>query len=324
MNRAIGVLFVAFVLAAMAYSSSERGLPPMPPTRTLIGHLQMLDVAENAAGRLVAVGERGGIFVSDDRGTSWRGASTPSTATLTAVRFIDGQRALAVGHDAVILRSEDGGDSWQLVQSAPEAEEPLLGLWVDASGKGFAVGAYGRFLVTADGGSNWEARELEANEEALHLNAVLGLGDERFLIAGEAGTLLRSDDGGETWQALQSPYAGSFFSALPLADGGALVFGMRGHVFRTEDGGDSWAGIDTGVQSSLFGGRVLADGRLVLVGQSGVVLVSTDQGRSFVQFDGPDRRVRAAVAEIGGAEILLVGEEGVERMALPSAPGEKS
>ena len=324
MNRAIGVLFVAFVLAAMAYSSSERSLPPMPPPQTLIGHLQMMDVAESAAGRLVAVGERGGIFVSDDRGANWSAVTSPSAATLTAVRFIDGQRVLAVGHDAVILRSEDRGENWQLVQSEPEAEEPLLGLWVDASGKGFAVGAYGRFLATADGGLSWEARALDANEEALHLNAVLGLGGERFLIAGEAGTLLRSDDGGETWQALESPYAGSFFDAIALPDASTLVFGMRGHVFRTEDGGDSWTEIDTGVQSSLFGGRILADGRLVLVGQSGVVLVSADQGRSFARFDGPDRLVRAAVAEIGGGEILLVGEEGVGRMALPLVTGEKS
>ncbi len=324
MNRAIGVLFVAFVLAAMAYSATGRSVPSMSPTQTLIGHLQMLDVAENAAGRLVAVGERGAIFVSDDRGASWRAAATPSTATLTAVRFIDGERVLAVGHDAVILRSVDGGERWQQMHAEPEAEAPLLGLWVDAAGQGFAVGAYGRFLATADGGLNWEARVLDANPEALHLNAVLGLGEGRFLIAGEAGTLLRSGDGGQTWQALASPYAGSFFDALALPGGGALVFGMRGHLFRSEDGGQRWVEIDTGVQSSLFGGRVLADGRLVLVGQSGVVLVSADQGRSFVRLDDPDRRVRAAVAEIGGGEILLVGEEGVERMALPMLSGERS
>lgn len=321
MTRAIGALFVALVLAATAYSFSERSVPPMPPTRTLIDHLQMLDVAELASGRLVAVGERGGIFLSDDRGASWRAATTPSSATLTAVRAIDGRRVLAVGHDAAILRSEDGGENWQLVQSDPDAEEPLLGLWVDASGKGFAVGAYGRFLSTTDGGASWAARELEANQDALHLNAVIGLGGERFLIAGEAGTLLRSDDGGETWQALASPYAGSFFGALALPDGAALVFGMRGHIFRGEDGGTRWVEVATGVQYSLFGGRVLSDGRLVLVGQSGAVLVSADQGRSFARLDGPDRLVRAAVAEIGRDAILLVGEQGVERMALPTAAG---
>jgi len=325
MKRAIGNLFVVVVLAAVAFAFSERSDPPMPATQTRIDHLQMLDLAVRDDGRLIAVGERGHIFVSDDHGGAWRAVASPAGATLVAVRFVDAQRVVAVGHDAVIVRSEDGGEHWVKVQSDPEAEEPLLGAWFDADGQGIAVGAYGRLERTADGGASWARHEVEANEDGLHLNAVVRLAGGDLLIAGEAGLLLRSRDDGDSWEALESPYAGSFFGALALADGGALVFGMRGHVFRSDDGGDSWQEVGPGVPSSLFGGRVLADGRVVLAGQAGVVLISEDGAHSFVRVDNDDRRTRAAVAQGEQPDaLLLVGEEGVERLSLVPAAGGRS
>lgn len=324
MYRVIGILFVGFVLAAVASAFSPRSDPPMPPTQVRIDHLQMLDVAAREDGRLIAVGERGHIFVSDDRGTEWRAAVSSNTATLTAVRFVDARHAVAVGHDALILRSDDGGESWTEVQRDAEAEEPLLDVWLDEGGRGFAVGAYGRFEFTVDGGASWERRELEVNEEALHLNAIVRVGEDVFLIAGEAGTLLRSQDGGERWEALASPYSGSYFGALALPGGGVLVYGMRGHVFRSDDDGESWQEVATDVRGSLFGGRVLGDGRAVLVGQNGVVLVSADEGRSFVRVEGVDRRTRAALAGTGADEVVLVGEDGADRLRLPRADGGRS
>lgn len=324
MHRVMGILFVGFVLAAVGFAFSPRSDPPMPPTQVRIGHLQMLDVAAREDGRLVAVGERGHIFISDDRGSDWRAALSPNTATLTAVRFIDARRLVAVGHDALILRSHDGGESWSEVQRDAEAEEPLLSVWLDEGGRGFAVGAYGRFEFSTDGGATWQRRELEANEEALHLNAIVRMDEDVLLIAGEAGTLLRSQDGGERWESLASPYSGSYFGALALPDGGVLVYGMRGHVFRSDDGGETWQELATGVQGSLFGGRALGDGRVVLVGQNGVVLVSEDEGRSFARVEGVDRRTRTALAATGPDDVVLVGEEGVDRLRLPRADGGRS
>ncbi|MFU2487072.1 WD40/YVTN/BNR-like repeat-containing protein [Thauera sp. WH-1] len=324
MHRVIGILFVGFVLAAVAFAFSPRSDPPMPPTQVRIGHLQMLDVAAREDGRLVAVGERGHIFISDDRGSEWRAALSPTAATLTAVRFIDAGRLVAVGHDALILRSDDGGESWSEVRFDAEAEEPLLSVWLGEDGRGFAVGAYGRFEFSTDGGATWERRELEANEEALHLNAIARVDEDVFLIAGEAGTLLRSQDGGESWEALASPYSGSYFGALALPGGGVLVYGMRGHVFRSDDGGETWHEVATEVQGSLFGGRVLGDGRVVLVGQNGAVLVSEDEGRSFARVERVDRRSRAAVADTGADEVVLVGEDGADRLRLPRADGGRS
>jgi photosystem II stability/assembly factor-like uncharacterized protein len=314
MNKAVGFLFALYVLAMAAIAFSERSDPPMPPTEVRIENQLMLD-AVMVEGRIVAVGERGRIFVSDDDGRQWRAAAAQGEATLTAVARVEGDTLVAVGHDAVIQRSSDRGATWVRVHEDGEAEEPLLAVRFADDGRGIAVGAYGRFMDTGDGGLSWVERELNGLD--FHFNAIAAAGDV-LILAGEAGSLLRSEDGGETWEELEPPYEGSFFGALTLADDSVLIFGMRGHVFRSDDGGDSWQELETGSQASLFGGRVLADGRVVLVGQSGALVLSDDEGRSFRSLAGAERLVRAAVVEVAGDEILLIGEEGFERIRLSS------
>lgn len=322
MRKASGILFTLIVIGCMAFAFSPRVDPPAPPSLATIAHFNMLGAQANG-GRVVSVGERGLIFVSDNQGETWREVNAPTAATLTAVTFVDERVVVAVGHDAVIVRSEDRGETWRLIQSSPEDEEPLLGVWFDPSGRGFAVGAYGRFEASEDGGLNWEAREVEPSGEDRHLNALARLAPDTFVIVGESGTLLRSTDGGMQWESVPSPYAGSFFGVLALADGGAIAFGMRGHIIRSDDAGASWQELEHEAQASIFGGGVMRDGRVVLVGQNGVVLVSDYSGRDFVQAQGPDRLTRSAVVAADSG-LLLMGEGGYARLPVEQLPGGRS
>jgi photosystem II stability/assembly factor-like uncharacterized protein len=191
-----------------------------------------------AGDRLVAVGERGTVLLSDDHGASWRQAQVPVQATLTAVSFADARTGWAAGHLGVILRSDDGGATWQkqldgvqaaeLVKQAAQrsgddaamaqaqrlveegADKPFFDLeFIDAQ-RGFAVGAYNLMFATMDGGKNWTALGPRLpNAKNLHLYGVRARG-RTLVIAGEQGLLLRSTDGGASFSALASPYKGSF------------------------------------------------------------------------------------------------------------------
>ena len=292
---------VAVVFAVASYAAS-----PGPGFET---RLLLLD-AETLAQRRIAVGERGFILYSDD-GQAWRAAQTVGESTLTALTR-RGAHLWAVGHDATILKSTDRAASWQRVYYAPAQQRPLLDILFVDDAHGFAIGAYGYFLETLDGGAHWTSRSIAADDR--HHNAIAALGDGTLLIAGEAGTLLRSTDTGKTWQAIASPYAGSWFGILPVGKSSAVIFGLRGKLFRTDDAGTHWTALNTHTAAALMGGRVLPNGTVMVVGHDGVVLVSTDQARSFARYQIPGNAA-LSILLADGDRWWLFGERGVTRAA---------
>jgi photosystem II stability/assembly factor-like uncharacterized protein len=270
-----------------------------------------------AGERLVAVGERGIVLLSDDSGRSWRQVVTPVRVSLTTVTFVGEKKGWAAGHLGVILHTEDGGESWvkqfdgiraaALVLAAaeqraaaepdPEKREDLLfsarRLAADGPDKpfldlcfldertGFVVGAFNLIFRTTDGGVTWTPwQDRVENPMELHFYGIQAVGDMLY-IAGEQGLLLRSSDAGVHFNTLASPYEGSYFGLVTDPAGSVVIFGLRGNVYRSIDGGESWDRVETGIPVSLSAGTRLTGGELVLVSQAGDLLASRDGGRSF-------------------------------------------
>jgi photosystem II stability/assembly factor-like uncharacterized protein len=312
--RSLLVLFVASAFGALAAPPPEALPASGPLSATTMQRLLLVD-AERAGNRIVAVGDRGYIVYSDDNGASWTRAKSPAAPLLTAVTFVDAKQGWAVGHDAVILATADGGETWTLQFSAPAEQRPLLDvLFVDRS-RGFAVGAYGAFYETADGGKSWTARKVIPDDK--HLNAIVAVGESKLMIFGEAGTILSSVDAGRTWTPLASPYKGSLFGALVAQDGAIVAFGLRGRIYRSTDGGRQWNQVDNATTATLMGGTRLAGGALVIAGGMGTVLVSRDNGRSFGAFPTGSTRVFAKALPGTSRALLLFGEAGVREAEFP-------
>jgi len=288
--------------ASGAASESSRMAP-------LAARSLLLD-ATSAGERMVAVGEHGHVLLSDDRGTSWRQVVVPTQSTLTAVVFPTPLDGFAVGHDAVILRTNDGGERWTLQYADPNLESPLLDVWFTTPTHGLAVGAYGLVLETTDGGESWSSRML--SDLDVHHNAIASNASGQLFVGGEAGSLFRSDDGGASWQALALPKAASLFGAIGVGDRGVLVFGLRGRVFRSHDGGASFETVETGTEASLMGGAIDEGGELVLGGITGVVLSGALDADRLTLHRRADRKAVATAAALPGNGVLLLGAFGVE------------
>jgi len=303
--RARWLLALAFFLAGPAAAQAPAPAADAGELRKVTMERLLLTDANRVGNRVIAVGDRGYIVYTDDNGGTWKRSKAPAAPLLTSVDFFDAKRGWAVGHDSVILATEDGGESWTQQFSAPSEQRPLLDVLFLSATQGFAVGAYGAFYDTTDGGKSWNVQKVIADDK--HLNAILKLGDGKLLILGEAGTVLVSADVGKTWTVMPSPYKGSFFGGVTADDGGVVAFGLRGRIYRSSDAGKNWKQIDNGSVATLMGGSRLPAGALVLAGAAGTVLVSRDQGNSFVPLPTGSNRAFAKALLGAPNSLLLVG-----------------
>ncbi|MDP3858548.1 MAG: YCF48-related protein [Stagnimonas sp.] len=313
-------------------AAPEAATPPVKPRPSELSRLAyrglLLDVTTSGK-HLFAVGDRGTVLVSNNA-RDWAQVQTPSRSALTGIAFADENIGYAVGHDAVILKTSDGGKTWLLQNFQPELEKPFLSVLALDADNVIALGAYGLMYRTSDGGSTWnEVNAPAIREEELHLNGIAKLGNGSLLVVGEQGTAGLSTDGGSNWEKLVSPYDGSLYGAIAVGDKGALIFGLRGNVYRSDDvAAGVWTQINVNTVSSFFGGTALPDGGVALVGLAGKVLrLDSSGGVSALVVTRPqtdangnttDKEVTGsfASAHVWAGRLVVVGEQGVQALRI--------
>ncbi len=267
--------------------------------------------------KLVAVGDHGHVLLSVDQGRTWAQSLTPTRALLTGVSFADAKHGWAVGHDGVILATNDGGLTWIRQDDGRDLETVYLDVYFRDLNHGMAVGAYGKFVVTADGGKNWTTAKPAEGE--MHYNRITAGADGYLYLAGESGTLLVSNDGGDNWVKSAVPYEGSLFGVLPLDQSSLVVYGLRGHIFHSPDHGATWEPRSSDIKVLIMAGCRRKNGTVVLAGQGGNFFVSRDAGRTFRDWQPAGFGTSVAdLIEADDGSLVTVGEAGAVRLTLPS------
>lgn len=300
----------------------------IPAARGPLAMDPLLLDATRAGSRIVAVGERGIILLSDDEGITWRQAEVPVQVLLTAVAFADSEHGWVVGHDAVILFTDNGGLSWQLQQYAPELDIPLLDILVRNGKRVVVTGALGMVFTTDDAGENWLRQELlmsvgkylgmpeSFDNFAPHWFAIGAAADGALYLAGERGMLARSGDNGTSWQQLASPYNGSFFELALLPDNELLAFGMLGNAFASSDSGVTWRAVNTGIGKSIVATTFLPGRGLILAGMAGTMVLSSDGGATYAALPQVSRSDILDILAVGKDELLVLTVKGKKRLEL--------
>ncbi len=278
-------------------------------------------------GRLIVVGERGHVLVSDDDGAAWRQVGTPTRSTLTGVAA-HGDRVIAVGHDGVVLRSTDRGDTWQRVreepysidnQASPSNGAPLLdAVFLDAN-RVLAVGAYNLVIESGDAGATWSAVPVNLIAgEAVDVDA----GDDTAAAADQAGAPGDSEeaDGGAGDEAsllfsedellLDDEVDPHLNAVVRLGDGALMIVGERGTIYRSRDDGASWQRVALPYGGSMFGAQALGGAKLLVFGLRGRAFESDDAGDTWRSLDVPVQATLFGASASADGSLALVGAEG--------------
>jgi photosystem II stability/assembly factor-like uncharacterized protein len=277
--RAIAVSLAAPAL--LVATGSAAATPTVPQVELLgaVSPHRHVFAADMDGDNGVAVGALGTILETIDGGLSWTDASLSAPLALLAVALA-GERAVAVGQLGLATVREAGRWVATRVPTEErllgvDLNTRGLGIAVGAFGTVLRTedGGFSWKVVDID----WE-KFFPSGEEP-HVYDVHIHVDDRVTLVGEFGMVLRSDDGGRSWRLLRSGDASLF--ALKVDGSTAFAVGQDGTVLRSLDEGESWKELDTGVSANLLAAARSPTRRQLLVPGMRSVLYSDDSGDSW-------------------------------------------
>lgn len=235
-----------------------------------------------------------------------------------------GSKVVAVGDRGLVLRSEDGGAEW--TREVVPGAAAIFGVALVGETT-IAVGGQGSIYVHS-AGAGWKKVETGTKERLLN---VAGNKDGLAFAVGAFGTVLRSDDFGQTWRngapdwrcvgdvnaggGSLSGAAGepTMFAVQVFDNGTVFIGGELGFILRSLDGGSNWqmvnqaiASVDT-IAATVNAVRVRDDGVGFAVGQAGLLLKTEDLGATWTPVQAPTTGNLNSVDSLSNGSVIAVG-----------------
>jgi photosystem II stability/assembly factor-like uncharacterized protein len=185
-----------------------------------------------------AVGDLGAIIKTTNGGDDWTISETNTTTLLLKVHSFNGQIVIVTGYDGIILRSSDGGETFEQIPSGVGSGIDLWGVQMLNDTLGWICGMNNTLLKTTDAGLSWQAVNAGLNVHYWSLNF---LNENYGMIACGGGKVLKTTDGGNSWTQTQAGdtrdlYTIDVMDSLHIAAAG----GSFGKNVYSSDGGTSW------------------------------------------------------------------------------------
>ena len=148
-----------------------------------------------------AVGEYGFIYHTDNGGQSWekqaghfgfseKTGEMEGGTYLFDVAAVDSRNAWAVGIDGCVIRTQDGGTSWNKVE-VPVPRTQLFCIAVDKE-KEVAIGGNGTFICSMDGGQTWMRPHFDPPATYGWFYSITSRASKDFVAVGWEGAVYKS------------------------------------------------------------------------------------------------------------------------------------
>lgn len=214
----------------------------------------------------------------------WTLYQTGVPYSLFAVDFKDANTGIAVGQGGTIIRTTDGGQSWNLVYQH-------LTIWLnDVKWQGagnptwaWAVGLNGVILKSTNDGANWTVSK--DSTDVLHtLRGLETWGVDNMIAVGYAGAMFQTNNGGADWvQRTDIPWTMHAIAFSPnfAVDGRAVISGTDGLLWRSTNSGATWIRVNSNRYDYLNDVVFITDQIAMICGNNGTILRSTNAGATW-------------------------------------------
>ncbi|RMG68200.1 MAG: hypothetical protein D6715_02895, partial [Calditrichaeota bacterium] len=266
-----------------SYQQLQQGLPAAP----------ILSLAQNNNGDLFVGFTNYGIYKSSDNGDTWTQVYNDLLWRDIFCLYIDPQNGdifagTAFGTDGAVIRSTDGGSTWQRFEAGLEETYRIQSIVVQPStGFVFAGSQQKGVFRSTDRGATWSPFNPNLNYQNILALAATSTGD---VFAGADSTILkhgvfRLSAGGNSWSLVLS--TSRTVSSIFASDTDILV-GTEGEwIFQSSDGGTTWTQRFNGLRSALvLDVFVSANQEIFAATHCAGLFNSLDQGNSWAPLNG--------------------------------------
>ncbi|WP_282411565.1 YCF48-related protein [Pseudomonas sp. PS02303] len=204
----------------------------------------LLDVWFQDVNSGFAVGAYGALLATTDGGKHWEDASdrldNEDQYHLNGIAAVKDAGLFIVGEQGSMFRSADWGQTWEKLEGPYEGS--LFGVIGTAQANTLlAYGLRGNLFRSTDFGTTWEPVELKAARGALEfgLSGATLLDDGSIVIVGNGGSVIRSNDNGETFSVFNRPDRISVSAVTAAGNGNLILAGQGGVRVTTPTGAEN-------------------------------------------------------------------------------------
>jgi photosystem II stability/assembly factor-like uncharacterized protein len=174
------------------------------------------------------------LDVTRDGGQSWGVAWSASADDVYDAYFETELHGFFTADDKVYM-TDDGGTTSIIKISSGEHLQ-----CIDGQGSFIVAAGYnGMIVYSNDGGQNWSTDNASFFED---INGVVVRDEQTAFVVAQYGNILRTSNGGQTWQSVQNPLMSASSNFFDISFGDANVGFIAGgqQFMKTTDGGLSW------------------------------------------------------------------------------------
>lgn len=168
--------------------------------------------------------------------TTWQWQNPlPQGNDLNDIHVFSSDSAIAVGWTGTILKTTDGGSSWDIIQSGTKAI--LRSLCFIDNNSGWIVGDSGIVLKTTDNGDNWT--RYSVGSFIYSLWSVHFIDNNNGWAVSGTGKIFKTTNGGINWA--MSSFGSNQFRDVFFSDSrNGWICGHFGSILKTTNGGANW------------------------------------------------------------------------------------
>lgn len=166
------------------------------------------------------------------------------------------------------------------------------------------------FLLLFLSGNSLFAQSWERMQSwGLDLQAIYWINSETGIAAGE-NLLIRTQDGGITWDEIQTPEFNRIQAIDFWNENQGIALGNQGTLIKTNDGGKSWEALGNLVPSTYYDLKFISENNLLIVAEGGKILHSKDQGENWTQISSGITNDLRSISVFSEQLMYIAGDNG--------------